>query len=248
MSYKKPILNEIYIELHLEKNNFRQNDFFTIVPMLNDLGFIDIEMKSVSTFSVPQKKQSINIDPAQELDHLLIPRVMCFNEKKTQLVQLSPDLIIVNNLTEYLGWKNFKSLFQDINKLFSKTLESFKTKEISLVTTDSFTVDKNEYKLNKYLVCGGDKIPSWYKDSQEAIDIILGRYFLPTDNKNRQIKLSIRPQIDNVLINFKSVFHNVINENTNIIKILEKLHEESTNSFESIITDYTRENIMGGKV
>jgi uncharacterized protein (TIGR04255 family) len=183
----------------------------------------------------------------QELQHLSIPRIKCWNTNKTSLVQLSPDLLIINNVEQYIGWTKYKVFLMKIYSIINTTLNSPKMASISLVTIDKFEVSTDSYVLDKYLNCNGDIIPKWYKGSKEAIDLILGHYFLNADDKNRQVRVVVRPQVKKVSVEFQSTFHNKIDDNdSNIDKVLEQLHDESNKSFELIITDTTRQEIMGG--
>ena len=117
-----------------------------------------------------------------------------------------------------------------------------------LQTIDNFSVNREGFSLGQYLNCGGDKVPAWYQNSNESADITLGKGFLEEDMKNRQIKIGIRKQKDSFSVRIDSIFHNKLNTNRDLNEVLEELHAESNESFESMITDKVRNEIMKGIV
>lgn len=241
MSYKKPILTEIYATIFLVKGTLTQTKFFDIIPKIKESGLTEIEVGQIKQISLSKAQDNL-----EELLHTSIPRIRCWNDNKTQLVQLSPDRLIINQVGEYLGWDKFESFFNKNLTLVKESLGSISYKSLLLNTIDNLTIPKKEYSLGKYLNCGGNKIPEWYRGSKEAIDISLGRGLLEVDHQNRQIQVKVRIQNENVHINIVSIFHDEIVDNMSITDSLNKLHLESSESFESIITDFTRNKIMEG--
>lgn len=232
MNYKNPTLNEILSKIYLEKNNLTTDKFFELVPNIKKSGLTRIEF----------------LPSMEPLEQVILPQIRCWNDDKTLLVQLLPDTLIVNQIGGYLGWDKFKEFFNKYHNLLKEVLSGqVRYRSLSLTTIDKFAAPKQNFYLGKYLNCGGNKIPEWYRDAKEALDITLGRGFLEEDNVNRQIEVKVRKQQDSFLINISSVFHNkIIGNDKQIDQILDKLHVESNESFESIVTDITRNEIMGG--
>lgn len=241
MNYKKPILTEILATIYLVKGTLTQTKFFDIIPKIKESGLTEIEMGQIKQVSFSKARDNV-----EELLHISIPRIRCWNDSKTQLVQLSPDMLIVNQVGEYLGWDKFESFFNKNLTLVKESLESISYKSLLLNTIDNLTIPKKEYSLGKYLNCGGNKIPEWYRDSKEAIDISLGRGLLEIDHQNRQIQVKVRIRDESVNLNIVSIFHDEILSGISITDSLNKLHLESNESFESIITNFTRNKIMEG--
>jgi hypothetical protein len=98
-----------------------------------------------------------------------------------------------------------------------------------------------------YVNCGGKIVPEWYKGSRETLDITLGRALVKEDTWNRQIIVRVRRR-EPVSIEFRVGLHNVVGSSERWKDVLETLHDESNQVFESLITDTTRNEIMGGLV
>ena len=241
MSYREPALIEILVEAHFREQSIQAPDFFKIVPALTDIGLTEIEfMQVLQTDASSSKLNEIQLDGSQEF---FAPRVRCRNKERTQLVQLSYDLIIINKVGKYLGWADFLDMFNESFRIAIGVLERKELKSIALTTVDKFEVPTNGFSICNYLNCG-PIVPNWYSDSSESIDITLGKGYVGLDGRNRQVKIKVR-RGETVKFHVTSVFHNSLLEKQTIEAALEKLHEESNESFESIITDNTRA-LMGG--
>lgn len=237
MSYINPSLVEIYSDISLKENISDESIFFEIVPKLKDKGFTTIEINHVDKIMNTEKGKALET----------IPKVMCWNKEKTKLIQLSNDLIVFNQVGNYLGWDNFKELYKDnleLIKDYSKSSYS----SISLNTIDVFKIEKDKYLLNDYFDCEGGVIPLWYKGSTEAIDIKLGKGLLNVDNFNKSTYLKVRINKEFAEIHLHTKLQNIISNgrDNSVIDELEKLHDESNDVFESIITDKTRSELLGG--
>lgn len=244
MSYKKPTLTEIYTKLFLEKNKMRAEKLFDIVPKLKENGLDKIEILSVPEEFRGEKKEEMLVN----VTGIFVPRVRCWNEDKSYLIQLTPDIIIANQVGEYLGWDEYKQFLLRYIKLIEDALEEKRYRSILLETIDNVGAPKKDFALGKYIHCGGNKIPAWFNDVKESADMTLGWGLIEQDNFNRQIHMKVRPKQNSVSISIRSLFHNAFEESKSFDQVLEELHEESNESFESIITDVTRNEIMEGTV
>lgn len=90
-------------------------------------------------------------------------------------------------------------------------------------------------------------MPRWYHDASVSSDITLGRGLLRDDGRNRQIRIAVRVDATQVQIQINSVFHDGLGSSESVDGRLAQLHDESTRTFEGLITDTTRA-LMGGEV
>jgi len=232
MSYKKPALREQFVEVSFDANSFDQGKIFDVIPDIRNSGYQNVEIGSIQI-------NQINAPPIQ------IPRIKCWNSDKTNLIQFFSNLLVVNKVGQYFGWNDFVNLFNvALNSVAKKNSDS-KISSIALTTVDEFVVSFDSYSLEKILHCGGDKIPMWYWQSKDFFDISLGKGLLNIDRFNKQIQVSGKKELDKFVITIQSIFHEYL-QNRDVKSVLHSLHEESNNSFESLITDYTRNELMGG--
>ena len=233
MGYKKPTIIEIYIECFLAPSTLTVSRFFEIVPALKEKGFTDIELQPSFQVGIGEPN--------------LQPRIRCWSEGRKKLVQISEDNLIVNLVGEYPGWPAFTELLESAVSVVASRIGEFAIASMNLHTIDRFSVPVESYALERYVDCGGKIVPEWYKGSREALDITLGRGLVKEDTWNRQINVKVRRR-EPVVIEFRVGLHNVIGSGKSWKHVLETLHDESNEIFESLVTDTTRNEIMGGLV
>lgn len=238
-TYNNPIILELLAEIHFPAGSLSPDKFFSIVPSLKEQGLSRVELANLSQLS---------ISPGQPVSaqSMSVPRVKCWDSANQKLVQLGPDLMVVNLIGKYPGWKAFQDLFGTAIDAVEKAQIGRAPDSISLTTIDRFEVNKKDFTLDQYVNCGGPTVPAMYKDSRHAVDVILGHGNLKMDHFNRQFKLKVSHKIDKMEIIVESVFHDLLKNTDDIDVVLERLHEESNSSFESWITIKTREEVMGG--
>jgi uncharacterized protein (TIGR04255 family) len=239
LGYKNPTLVEIYSEIYLEPGSLTEARFFDVVPKLKDAGFSEIEMGTAGL--------SLEFQAGQGLRPKEKPRVRCWKPGKRELAQVGEDLLVVNLMGDYPGWSSFLQLFTQVCDAVRKGLGTVPARSLSLRTIDRFTVPKSDFLVGDYLQVGGPLIPSWYKNSRESIDVTVGKGFLPHDGRNRVIAVAVRTIAEPVMIEMQAAFHNTVSANDDLKNLLETLHAESNETFESLITDRTRNAIMGGQ-
>jgi uncharacterized protein (TIGR04255 family) len=239
LGYKNPTLVEIYSEIYLEPGSLTEGRFFDVVPKLKDAGFSEIEMTTAGL--------TLDIQPGQGFRPKEKPRVRCWKPGKRELAQVGEDLLVINLTGDYPGWNAFLQLFTQVCDAVRKGLGSVPAGSLSLRTMDRFTVPKDGFLVSDYLQVGGPLVPSWYKNSRESMDITVGKGFLPHDGRNRVIGVAVRTIADPVTIEMQAAFHNTVSANNDLKDLLETLHSESNDTFESLITDRTRKAIMGGQ-
>jgi uncharacterized protein (TIGR04255 family) len=233
MGYKKPTIIEIYIECFLAPSTLTVSRVFDVVPALKEKGFTDIEL---------QPSFQVGIGEAN-----LQPRIRCWSEGRKKLIQLSEDNLIVNLVGEYPGWPTFTELLESAVSVVGSRIGEFAIASMKLNTIDRFSVPVESYVFDRYVNCGGKIVPEWYKGSREALDLTLGRALVKEDTWNRQINVKVRRR-EPVVIEFRVGLHNVVGSDKSWKDVLETLHDESNQLFESLITDTTRNEIMGGLV
>ena len=239
MSYKKPTLIEQYVAFSFRKDTLSQAKMFDVVPALKKIGFDTVEVVNIEQSS---------INDTGQIQRTIIPRFRCWNRDHDNLVQLAPDQVFINKVGKYLGWKDFSQMYLNSLSIIKENIEFSNIEGIAFNTVDVMNVFNNA-PLGKYLNCG-EIIPMWYSQIKESFDISLGRGFLQADKYNKHIQLIGREINNEYQIKISSLFQKLITQPIISIDYLsneiENLHEESNTTFESMITDYTRENILGG--
>jgi len=133
--------------------------------------------------------------------------------------------------------------------LIEKEFSNITWNKVSLSYIDKIDdIDDKDFTLGKYINCNNDILPRILNDSKEASDCIIGRGNANIEN-NRQIKLALRINEKRLYnIRLETVFLVLIHENTDLNEILKELHFQGNELFEKIITDYVRQEIMGGTI
>ncbi len=176
-----------------------------------------------------------------------MPRIRCWDHDRTRLVQFSPDEFYVNLVGEYPGWTAFIEHLRDALQALAKIVTMpIKFKRVNLVTIDKWKVTKSEFRIGQYLNCGGRFVPEWYTDVAVASDISLGQGFYEKDGFNKRLRITVRPSINDVQFQMVASFGEAT-PGDDIETVMERLHKESVECFESIITDRVREEVMGGR-
>jgi hypothetical protein len=243
-SYKNPILIEVYAELSLEHGQLNPQHFFSIGPRLASLGLTQVDFQTV-TQSVSVRAPASG-PPEMKLDE--VPRVRCWHPDRTKLVQFSPDLIVVNLLRPYTGWQTFEGLFRATMLQFEQVLGgALRGQTLSFLTTDQMRVAREGFSIGRYLNTGGLIVPAWYRDVAVAADLSLGYGQVEVDGHNRSLSIHVRPSPADVAIEIKAAFRQHLRGRSGIANELNELHEQSNETFEALVTDTTRNVVMGGQ-
>lgn len=238
VAYRKPTLIETYAELYLSRGTLTEARFFDVVPQLKKAGFTEIELTTVGlSLDIKQGRPS----PREN------QRVRCWKPGRTELVQVGEDLLVVNLTGEYPGWDSFVRLFAEARNALGSGIGELQITSLNLGALDQFDVPGNGFLVSEYLNVGGPIIPSWYSGCRESLDLDMGYGILDQDGHNRQIHVNVRAAGDPVRIGFRCQFHDRVDHDTELISLLSRLHDESNRTFEALITDEVRNNIMGGR-
>lgn len=237
MGYKKPLLVEIYAELHLGAGAMPQAQLLKVVNLLQPT-VPEVEIGAVNT---------VELNPSLgQVIRKTEPRLRCWSAKRDRLVQLSPDLIVVNQVGDYLGWKVFETLFREVQGHLAAAHDKLSIASVSLNTIDKLEVPIEGFTMGKFFECGGRFMPAYYADVREPCDVSLGHGVLDTDGFNRQLRVSLRAEEGKAKVVVNGTFHRRLEKQAELFALLGRLHTESTDTFEALITAETRKH-MGGK-
>jgi len=228
---------EIYAEVHFQDGSLTSAQFFDLVPHLKTIGFEDVQFGRTQPLDLPE---------GRDVQQVTSPHVRCWSEDKRQLVQLFEDMIAVNLIAPYPGWSTYRSLFGRVRDTVITGLGMLPVESLSLNTIDRLVAPRRDFRLGRYLNCGGPKIPASCSNIEHAFDLTLGIGLLRDDGFNRQIRLTGRPSGDTFAVFLDAVFHDRFSRGSDLVQLLDALHEESVDTFECMITDVTREEVMGG--
>lgn len=235
MSYNQPILLEIYLKVTLREGALPESKYFSIVPLLQTAGLITVELGQALEQHDQVARQ--------------VSRVKCWDKDKFRLVQLAPDVVLVNQTKQYLGWSKFREL---IGVTFAAVADGgvpLNFKSIELNTIDQFEVPLPDYRFGKWLNCKGPYLPPWYEDVSDPCDIHMGQGLLNVNGQNRQLHVHVEthPKAGIARIRMQGIFHDALQDQKSFDERLSALHDEANEQFESIITDALRTEIMRGR-
>jgi uncharacterized protein (TIGR04255 family) len=228
VSYKKPLLIEILVEIHLEVGSFHFQQIVSVLPRLHELGFSTVEWDQ----AVRPKEQS------QELE--LSPRVRCWSEDRKRLVQLSPDLLVVNQLGHYNGWAKFKETVMDVARVSMESLRLPPARFLALKTIDQLEAPADGFSVGRFFKCDGETLPRSLSFLSVACDLNWGSGLVQKDGFNRSVVLAVKPpseggQVDSRLL---CTFQRKLEGEIGVL--LDALHDDAVKTFEGLITDETR--------
>lgn len=244
MGYKKPILNEIYSEVFLSGDGLGTS-FIDLVSSFKEFGLTEVELAPIRQFHVSAPSNPANNDDPKVTRDIL-PRVRVWSGDRKKLAQLSKSQFVVNLIQPYPGWEEFKNLFNKVLTTAQAKYPKIKVDSIVLFSIDRVSLPASDFKLGRYFNTDGDFIPKWYTDCATAADIILGKGIAKNDGFNQQIQLKIVPMGTHFDVVLHTKLHRSVVSTDKVQEVLEALHKESVACFEGLITDVTRNQIMGG--
>lgn len=239
MGYRNPTLTEILAELHLEAGTLPEKSFMSLARELAACGFEDQEFMNAVIIE--------NQDQEQEPEPKVVPRIRCWDRERVRLVQLSPDVVYANLIGEYPGWEKFVEHMQTTRTAIANALNiQVQFTRVDLTTIDKWKVGLEGFTIGQYLDCDGPFIPRWYSEVGVSSDIILGQGFHHKDGFNKKLHITIRTSEHNVQFQIRATF-GVTGEQMDFDALMDRLHKEAVQCFESLITDKVRNEVMGGK-
>lgn len=233
MRYKNPALAEIYVKAAFASGLIPDSQLFDFAQPLTVLGLSDREIVG-----------SANVQPGSQLG--ISPRLRFWDPARKRLVQLARDSLGINNVAPYIGWDEFSSFVNSVITTLEKNDLPSAFRSVDLTTIDRFRVGSEGYRLGDWLNSDGKYIPMFYADSRVPCDIHLGLGTVPNDGFNRQLQIQVRRVQDNMEFQLRCTFDSALEDPSKLNAVLESAHGEAVETFEAIITDRVRNNIMGG--
>lgn len=241
MAYKRPILQEIFAEILIGDGVLVESKFLDLANSLREVGFSTPEF---------QQADSIKIIQGQPAQAVTMTRLRMWNPERTKLIQFSIEGFYFNQLGPYLGWDVFDRLRQTVEDTIGSIMEvPLNIREVALICIDKLVVPSDGFRFGKYLDCSGKYIPIWYSEASQDLDISLGLGLVDSDGRNTSLNVAVRRQAAEVSIQLVTTFRAAYNSrsNSSLKSLLDILHVQSLELFESIITDETRTSVMGGQ-
>jgi len=201
--------------------------------------------------SFPKKQQQIGIgvqfNPTEKgIEHKVEPvppLIQFYKNDKTALIQIAPDLLVVNQLEPYPVWEKFKLTILENFQVYKQVANPKGFKRIDLRYINVFEFDKLRVELTDYF----RYYPSIPKELPQIHNSFLTKVEFPFEDSNEMLILTLgskipsKPNIvslvldiDYVMIKPEYIFLDAIDS------WLDKAHERVENAFESSITDKTR--------
>jgi uncharacterized protein (TIGR04255 family) len=169
-------------------------------------------------------------------------RMQFFKTDKTSLIQISKDLLVINQLKPYSGWENFKPVILKKLNVYSEIAKPDTFKQIALRYLNQITIPKNDIQLKDYF--------NFYPYLPEKLSQIPKAFNISVDlsNSNPLEHLSLTLTTSNINEEFFSFILEIASVylNADILKIgdfdswLENAHEQIEQVFEECITDKSR--------
>jgi len=203
----------------------------------------------------PGKKQQacigIQLRPTQKgVEHKIEPappRVQFFNQEETALVQLAPDLLVVNQLKLYPGWSKFKSLIIDTFQVYREIANPKGIKRIGLRYINIFEFTSKDLRLDEYF----NYYPSIPETMPKTLSSFLVRSEFPYSDGKEVLILQLAsiipssPDLSSLVLDldYAMITPEYISLD-NIEEWVEKAHDEIERTFETVINDKARDLFM----
>jgi uncharacterized protein (TIGR04255 family) len=178
------------------------------------------------------------------------PRIRCWNRDGKRLVQISEDILVINQTKGYLRFSEVRKLFLKSLNLLVNIIGKNKISSISFNTIDLFKVTKKEFNLGRYINCDGSIITKSLSEKKCPLDLYCADGFIPNDYLPRyehSINLIARENAENVNVRMQVGFEKALEDSSQIEKSIDELEDMSYHFFENVITDDYR-SLMGGKL
>lgn len=234
MPYKKPILKEILVELHLASGALPAARFFAIMNAVAEAGFCEVEFLQVGTLSLGCDGTSTSTSA---------PRIRCWRPQRTACVQLSQDFVAVNYADVYPGKAAFLDLVDSVLTLLTTALPGMTLREVAVVVIDELKRPAG-FRLDDYFHCDGALLPTILGDATTSADTAIN--WGPPDGR-RGIVLAMQPQADGgVGVMLQSFLR--ARAPIRPLDVVRELVEESSQLFRRLVTDRMKTEVMGGEL
>lgn len=170
-------------------------------------------------------------------------RVQFFNRDKTRLVQLAPDLLVVNCLKPYPSWEEFKPIIVQNMDIYREIAKPKGFRRIGLRYINVFEFDRLNIELPDYF----SYYPLVPEGFPKQLDAFLCRTELPYQDERLILTLAtiMSEKPDHLSITLDLDYFMNIPENIKFDVVpswLDKAHERVEATFEACIKDELRRN------
>jgi len=200
----------------------------------------------------PDKKQQIGIGvqfrPTEKgVEHKVEPappRIQFHKKDKTALIQVAPDLLVINQLKPYPSWNKFKPVIVKGFQIYTEVANPKGLRRIGLRYINIIEFDKTPLELKDYFYYYPfipDTLPQLH-------DSFLTRIEFPHEKGKERLIITLaslipkKPEIVSILLDLDYVMttpeYISLNE---VPEWLGKAHKRVEEAFEACITDKTRE-------
>ena len=208
--------------------------------------------------SFPEKKQTIGIGiqmhPTEKgIEHRIEPappKIQFIKKDKCALIQVAPNLLVVNQLKPYPAWENFKKMILDNFHIYKEIATPKGLKRISLRYINIFEFQESKIELQDFFKF----YPSIPKDLPQIHGPFLMRVEFPYDSDSEALVLSLGstiPAKKNTIALLLDIDYRTIKpESVSFDEIpdwLDKAHNRIEMAFEACITDKLRESFEEAK-
>jgi len=199
----------------------------------------------------PEKRQQTGIGvqfraTAKGVEHKIEPtppRIQFHKKDKTALIQVAPDLLVINQLKPYPIWDNFKSMILENFQVYKEVATPKGFKKISLRYINVFGFDKPQIELRDYF----RYYPFIPEDLPQIQESFLTRVEFPYGSGNEKLILTLAtiiPSRPNTLSLVLDIDYAMVKpEHISLDAVpewLDKAHERVENAFEASVTDKAR--------
>jgi len=224
-----------------------------------DLTIPGLIYEKVKNEGFPIKRQQLGIGvqlKASEtgLEHKIEPappRDQFFREDKTDLIQVAPNILVVNQLKPYPSWHKLKPLILNAFDIYKEVANPKALKGMGLRYINIFNFDKEPIKLEEYF----NYYPFVPKELPQTQDSFLTRVEFPYEDGKERLILALatvippKPNILSIVLDL--VYMMSVPESVPMDAVsdwLEKAHQRIEDAFEICITDKARINFEKEKV
>lgn len=233
MNYNKPIISEVYSEFSFSKIISSQQQFDIVQKFKIDSDILEL---------IPIQEPEIGVSQRYRL----------WGDNKRTLIQVLRSRVLFNYIPfadepkKYEGWDSFLKKCIKIQEDIQVIVKENSWKHVGICYVNKIDdIPLKDFTLGKYINCSGEIVPVNFSELNSATDLIVGIGNINIEENNQlKIKLELTPP-DTCSIRLESLYNCFVNDD-NVEKQLNYLHNKCSEVFNSLITEYTKNKIMGG--
>lgn len=235
--YKNPPLIEALCEFQFEPD---QPWDWTIPGLVYD------KIKKEFPKKKQQKILEMEFRAEQEISQTVkggIGRMQFLREDESALVQVGPNLLVVNHLTPYPTWNKFQEMIKNGLAVYNEVANPKALKRISLRYINRLKIPQSEVRIEDYILA----VPTIPAPLPQVFATWIQRVEIPFEDSNGVMAMqsgSIRHEVPNsiaFLLDLDFVTLDIQRVNLeNAMEWVARAHDEVEKAFEVCITDKTR--------